>query len=319
MKEIATKRLLIRNWLESDFDDMFELNSDPIVNPVSGCSTVASIEKMMELLKAACLSSQSFAIVLKSENKVIGTIGFDDFNQLEDGETKKQAYIGFRLNSKYWERGYATEACQRFIEYLFKEMDFGCVWTSHYDFNSKSKRVIEKTGFIFQYDRSVIVKSLDNRNAIERFYRILSENYRLFVENTKEYIEMNLYENQLKFVSTPKRINEGLSRIDTKGYNIIFSTKVIGFLLLRYFEPDKVFIWDLIIDKDYQQRGFGNKVIEFITQKMISDGVTILTTTCKSNNKEAISFFLSNGFQIMNGKQNSSNLDEVDLVLKLKP
>lgn len=172
MNTIETDRLILRNWCINDYLDMYELNSDEKVNPSAGCAVIKDVQKIKESLNLYISTGQAYAIVLKSENKVIGTIGMDEIAPVESLKDLKQRYIGYRLNSKYWGRGYATEAAKSFIQYLFKELNLDMIWSSHFDFNNKSKRVIEKCGFKYEFVRNKKVKVLDNKEVMELFYSL---------------------------------------------------------------------------------------------------------------------------------------------------
>lgn len=92
-------------------------------------------------------------------------------------ENLKQRYIGYRLNSNYWDKGYATEATKYFIKYLFEELHLDLIWSSHFDFNDKSKKVLNKCGFNYKFSKSKSVKALDSRMITELFYNIYKEDY----------------------------------------------------------------------------------------------------------------------------------------------
>jgi len=96
-----------------------------------------------------------------------------------DNELKNlnQRYIGYAVNPKYWGKGYAPEAVKFLIKYLFEELHLDLIWSSHYDFNLKSKRVIEKCGFHYKFSRDVTVRALENRNVNELFYSLGKNNY----------------------------------------------------------------------------------------------------------------------------------------------
>lgn len=177
MNIIETNRLFIRSWKIDDYLDMYEFNSDEKVNPNAGCSVISDIQKIKNSLKSLIHSNFSFAIVLKSEDKVIGTIGMDEIVLDESLKDLNQRYIGYRLNSNYFGKGYATEAAQHFIKYLFESLDLDLVWSSHFDFNEQSKRVIEKCGFHYKFSRNKIVKALENRTVTELFYALNKEEY----------------------------------------------------------------------------------------------------------------------------------------------
>ncbi len=51
------------------------------------------------------------------------------------------------LKKSYWNRGLTTEAVRAVIHYLCTETDITVLWCSHYDYNTRSQRVIEKCGF----------------------------------------------------------------------------------------------------------------------------------------------------------------------------
>lgn len=177
MNSIETNRLIIRSWEFDDYVDMYELNSDEKVNPNAGCSVVKDIEVIKNSLKLLVSNKLSFAIVLKSENKVIGSIGMDEIIVDESLKDLNQRYIGYRLNSNYWGKGYATESVECFINYLFENLHLDLIWTSHYDFNYKSKRVIEKCKFNYKFTRNKKVKALENRSVLELFYSLNKYEY----------------------------------------------------------------------------------------------------------------------------------------------
>jgi RimJ/RimL family protein N-acetyltransferase len=169
---IESDRLIIRAWKAEDYLNLFELSSDEKVNPNAGCSVIKDIERIKSSLEVLIQNNQSFAVVLKEENKVIGTIGMDEISPDELLKDLKQRYIGFRFNSKYWGKGYATETTQQFIKFLFEYLDLDLIWTSHYDFNIRSRRVIEKSGFQYKFAHNTIVKALGNKPVTELFYNI---------------------------------------------------------------------------------------------------------------------------------------------------
>lgn len=177
MNTIITDRLVLRGWKKDDYIGMYEFNSDEKVNPSAGCSIIKDMDKIKYCLNLYILNNRSYAIVLRLENKVIGTIGMDEIIPDLSLKDLKQRYIGFRLNSKYWGCGYATEAAKSLIKYLFKDLNLDLVWSSHYDFNVKSKRVIDKCGLKYKFSRFVKVKALGNRTVEELFYNISKNGY----------------------------------------------------------------------------------------------------------------------------------------------
>lgn len=177
MKTIESDRLILRGWRMDDYLDFHEFISDEKVARCAGHFPQKDIERSKDNIKLYISSNQSYAIVLKGENKVIGSIGMDDIAPDKELKDLKQRYIGYTINSKYWGNGYAAEAAKLFIGYLFKELDLDLVWSSHYDFNLQSKRAIEKCGLHYRFSRDVKVRAFENRNVKELFYNLYKNEY----------------------------------------------------------------------------------------------------------------------------------------------
>lgn len=77
----------------------------------------------------------------KETGKVIGEFVLYDFM------LKKQADIGYRINSNYWGKGYASEAGQAIVKVGFEELDLHRIQLRCFQNNPGSKRVAEKLGF----------------------------------------------------------------------------------------------------------------------------------------------------------------------------
>jgi len=156
--------------MDDDYLDLHEFISDIRVGQCSGQRIVKDIEESKINIKTYIMYNQSYAIVLKSENKVIGSIGMDDIAPDKELENLNQRYIGYTLHPNYWGNGYASESIRFLIKYLFEELHLDLIWSSHYDFNIKSKRVIDKSGFKYKFSRDKTLYALGNRTVKELFY-----------------------------------------------------------------------------------------------------------------------------------------------------
>lgn len=172
MKSIATERLLLRKWDAQDCVDLFGYASNPEVGRNAGQSTLKTIAEAKHVLVQYIKADRSYAIVLQAENKVIGSIGYDVFIPDETYENTHHFSIGFSINPQYWGMGYATETVKYFIDYLFLEYKADVIWCSHFYFNERSKRVIEKCGFEYQFSRARRVKVLADTQVEELVYRL---------------------------------------------------------------------------------------------------------------------------------------------------
>ena len=141
---LETERLLLRPWTEDDAEAMYdgwahdeEVTKFLTWNPHPNILTTevlikAWIKEYEKLERINC------AIVLKSENKLIG--GIDVVGYLDGIPV-----IGYCSDKRYWNRGYMTEACKCLLDYLFsighKEVKIDAIKE-----NIGSNRVIQKCG-----------------------------------------------------------------------------------------------------------------------------------------------------------------------------
>ena len=147
---IETERLMLRPFSPSDLYDFYEYASRPGVGEMAGWAHHESPEKSQEILDRFIEEDKTFAIVLKENNKVIGSLGVEKYG-MEDALSEffdyKGREIGYVLSKDYWGKGIMPEAVGAVIRYLFEHLDLDFLICGYYDFNSQSKRVQEKCGF----------------------------------------------------------------------------------------------------------------------------------------------------------------------------
>ena len=148
--QIETERLILRPFIQTDLDDFYEYASVEGVGEMAGWKHHQSKEESQQILNRFIENDKTFAIVLKSNNKVIGSLGIEEYG-MEDKLTEFSNYIGreigYVLSKSYWGIGIMPEAVKAVIDYLFKVLNFDFLTCGYYDFNKQSKRVQEKCGF----------------------------------------------------------------------------------------------------------------------------------------------------------------------------
>jgi len=148
--QIETERLILRPFIQKDLDDFYEYASVEGVGEMAGWKHHQSKEESQQILNRFIENDKTFAIVLKSNNKVIGSLGIEEYG-MEESLTEFHDYlgreIGYVLSKDYWGIGIMPEAVKAVIDYLFKVLNFDFLTCGYYDFNRQSKRVQEKCGF----------------------------------------------------------------------------------------------------------------------------------------------------------------------------
>ena len=145
---IETQRLILRPFLETDADDVFEYLNEPTVNCFS-CMKLASLEAAKtEVVKRAGETEYHFAIVLKENNKVIGEISAYPERSDPHGDTSPSDTFSpcWMLNKDYHGKGYAYEAAYAFFDYLFCEKGARRIYAYTEDYNIPSQKLCERLG-----------------------------------------------------------------------------------------------------------------------------------------------------------------------------
>ena len=147
MKIIETSRLILRTWEEKDIDAMTLIDQDTKVCeflPSIGTreETEARTQRIMQHYEqhGFCL----YAVELKSTHQFIGWIGLS-IPSFEAHFTPS-VEIGWRLDSKHWNKGYATEGAKAVLYYAFTKLNLNKVVSFTTVNNTASRRVMEKIG-----------------------------------------------------------------------------------------------------------------------------------------------------------------------------
>lgn len=158
-----TERLILRPWQMTDLEVLYELASDEHVGPPCGWTPHKDKNESQEVLEDILMNEYTFAVVLKETGKVIGDISLMPYSESRFPENEYQGEIGFWLGYPYWGNGYIAEACRRIIQYGFEQLKLERIWCAHNLDNHNSKRVQEKSGFVFHHEDSYYAKQLDKR------------------------------------------------------------------------------------------------------------------------------------------------------------
>lgn len=139
MISLETERLHIRNYQEKDIRDFYDYMSLEFTALHEDFEPL-TYEQSRDLIMKR-LNDDSFAIVeLKSEKRCIGDLCFrmSEYGTFE---------IGYDFNVNYGKKGYATEACKAFVQYLFTSLNARRVTAGCNEDNEASWRLLDRLGF----------------------------------------------------------------------------------------------------------------------------------------------------------------------------
>ena len=145
---LETERLILRPFLESDAEDVFEYLHEPAVNCFACLKLDTLDDAKAEMKKRVSETEYHFAIVLKESGKVIGEIdGYPESSDPDDPYPANDTFSPcWMLNKNYFGKGYAYEAAHAFFDYLFYEKGARRIYAYTEDYNASSQKLCEKLG-----------------------------------------------------------------------------------------------------------------------------------------------------------------------------
>lgn len=145
---LETDRLTLRPFVESDFEAMHAMRSDPEVarylyqGPLSEDETRSRLERNMALSEWAGEGDWFSVAAVERESGV--TVGDMAFHWVS--ERDRTAEIGFVFDPRHQGKGFATEAARALVDWAFTEAGFHRVIGRTEARNAASARVLEKLG-----------------------------------------------------------------------------------------------------------------------------------------------------------------------------
>jgi [ribosomal protein S5]-alanine N-acetyltransferase len=148
--KIETSRLILREFDRSDLPSLTPILADPQVMKFStmGIHSISQTEKAIDnfIDSYKRFGFGLWAVILKESDLLIGYCGLA-IDRIDD---KDEPEVGYRLDSKFWGKGFATEAALASIEYGFDRIELPYILGAAQRQNIASVRVLEKIGMTFE-------------------------------------------------------------------------------------------------------------------------------------------------------------------------
>ncbi|WP_105616317.1 GNAT family N-acetyltransferase [Vallitalea okinawensis] len=145
--EFESERLGFRQWDEKDKEPFYMMNSNNEVmrffpNTLLREESNKFVDKIMKHFEEKGYGL--WAVEVKKTNEFIGFIGFKE-------ATFEAAFtpcieIGWRLDNKHWNRGYATEGARACLKYAFNQLKLNDIYSFTAQINHPSINVMSKIG-----------------------------------------------------------------------------------------------------------------------------------------------------------------------------
>jgi RimJ/RimL family protein N-acetyltransferase/ribosomal protein S18 acetylase RimI-like enzyme len=320
---IRTERLLIRPFQPNDLAAYFARRNDPDVARFQDWELPYPMERAEKVVSAVVAMEGPendkwwTAVVCDPDTgEVFGDVGTELSWQ---GRT---AEVGFTFAKEHWGKGYASEAVEALVGYLFDGLNVTRVFGMLHPDNRASAMVLERTGFLFEGETksSFWVGEELSDDWIYGMTRPDWETWRdrprhppdqvslveITTDNEATVSGITIHRTQEDFVAPMLRsfadalfpeVVDGAPVVPWMRAVVAEGT-IVGFVMLaltteHHPEP---FLWRLLIDRLHQRRGIGAKVLGLVEAECIAMGDESLLTSWGEGKGSPRPFYLAQGF-----------------------
>jgi ribosomal-protein-alanine N-acetyltransferase len=146
--ELKTERLVLRRHTADDAEKLYELfGKDDRMHEYTGWNPYATLKRAKFTVESFLNSyndDEFYGWAIEYENELIGTIGAYD-----SADDREFIEIGVSVASKYWGKGFATEAVKAVTGYL-KITGYNTIKAWCASDNIGSRKVLEKSGYVLK-------------------------------------------------------------------------------------------------------------------------------------------------------------------------
>lgn len=149
--KIETQRLILRPWQESDAEDLYKYAKDPEIGYPAGWPAHTGVENSMQIIRTVLSAPETYAVCLKEDGKAVGSIGLKMGDATDMTDRGDECELGYWLGKPFWGQGIIPEAAKALIHRGFEALGMRAIWCGYYDGNEKSRRAMEKLGFVYHH------------------------------------------------------------------------------------------------------------------------------------------------------------------------
>ena len=173
--KIETPRLILRKWRDEDVEPFYQINQDKkVVEFLAGKMTQNEVENFIKEANKH-IDEHGFgiwAVELKEAKELIGFVGLK--RRTFAAHFTPCVEIAWRLGSKHWNKGYATEAAREVLRLGFEKFGLKEIVSFTVPQNLRSQKVMQKIGLKrdFNGDFNHSKLPLDHPLSLHVLYRL---------------------------------------------------------------------------------------------------------------------------------------------------
>ncbi len=146
---IETNRTYLRFWRLDEAKEFYEIAKYEEVVAMRGWTAHKNLGESKKFIEKYFLNNKNYAICLKESDMVIG--GFEVVTDSDVLKNENEIELRYWLSKEFWGKGIMPEVVKEMIKYLFEMEKIEKIYADIFEGNTKSKRVLEKCGFKYEY------------------------------------------------------------------------------------------------------------------------------------------------------------------------
>ena len=334
---LHTTRLVLRQMELDDLDGFVERRNGEEVARFLDWEQPFTREAGLRLVEGAMgmdgpTAGEWWVGTLQREGRPVGDMA------IHLSADSKVAEVGYMLARSEWGKGYATEAVERVVDYLFDDLRVGRVEAKVHPENTASARVLERCGFIYEgttrashwqgessSDDAVFAMLPEDRSEWRERPRHQPnvELVEIGPDNYREVMNLRTHWTQKAFVAPVGRTIAAASYPEiVDGRPVVpwlraikADDELVGVVLLALADDERgrTYLWRLLVDRLHQGRGIGRMVLDEVVRICRRRGDAALMTSWVPGRGSPDGFYLRYGFT-PTGEMND---DEMEAVFEL--
>lgn len=149
---IQSQRLILKPAHLSHLDELIKLCTNPDVMRYVGDGQILSAEDVLAFIHTREKYYQNYGLdffsVFKSDDgQFIGQAGLFHLNF---DVSNTDIWLAYRLQQKFWHKGYAQELAKALINWGLKDLSLPSILAFVHPENKRSKRVLENAGMVYR-------------------------------------------------------------------------------------------------------------------------------------------------------------------------